>query len=192
MKILGISGSPRKGGNTDIVVQEALKAAEELVAEVEFISLAGKTIKQCEACDYCVKHKRCHHDDDADMFLAKMHEADGIIMASPVYFGNVTAQIKSLIDRERVIWRQGKNLEDKVGASIAVAWKWGFFETLASIDAFFLINKMVVVSNGGVPGLGLMVFAQAKGEVAENEEALKNARDVGARVFNTVNKMNRD
>lgn len=189
MKILGISGSPRKEGNTEILVREALKAAEEAGAEVEYLSVAGKTIKPCEACDYCVAHKRCHHDDDADLFIEKMVAADGIIMASPVYFGNVTGQVKSLIDRERVMWRQGKTLADKVGASIAVGWKWGFFETLASLDAFFLINKMVVVSNGGVPGLGLMVFSRDKGEVSTNDEALQGARDLGVRVVETVKKM---
>ncbi len=189
MKILGISGSPRKDGNTDFIIDEVLKGANEAGAEIELISVAEKEIKPCEACDYCTEHKKCKFDDDAAFFFEKMQGADGIVMGSPVYFGNVTAQIKSLIDRERVMWKQGKSLENKVGASVAVAWKWGHFNTLASIDSFFLTNKMLVVSNGGVPGLGLMVYAAGKDDAKTNEDAIKSANELGKRIVDTLLKI---
>jgi multimeric flavodoxin WrbA len=192
MKILGISGSPRRGGNTDFVLEEVLRSAEEEGADVELVSIAGLTIYPCEACEFCAENKRCKHDDDVQEIYDKMLAADGIVMGAPVYFGNVPSQVKALIDRERVIWRQGKSLENKVGASVAVAWKWGHFNTLASLDGFMLTNKMMVVGLGGVPGLGLMVYAQKKGEAKNDEATLENAHKLGKRIVEAVNSVRRD
>jgi len=189
MKILGISASPRIGGNTDIVVKQILESASEEGAEVEFISLAGKTINPCVACDSCVKTGKCRYDDDVLPILEKVSEADGVVIGSPVYFGDTPSQLKALIDRERVIRHKWGSFDGKVGASVAVAWKWGHVKTLETINTFFTVNKMTLTGIGGVPGIGLMVFAREKGEVAGNEEALKSAHALGKRVVETTKKI---
>lgn len=188
MKILGISASPRKGGNTDIVINEVLNSAKDEGAEVEFLTLAGKEINSCVACDNCKKTGKCVYDDDVLPILEKISEADGVVIGSPVYFGNVPSQLKALIDRERVIGKKWGSFDGKVGASVAVAWKWGHVNTLETIDTFYTVNKMIITGNGGVPGIGMMVFAKDKGEVKENEEALKSAQALGKRIVETVNK----
>ena len=100
IKIVGIVGSPRPNGNTERLVKAALdEAAKESEVEVESISLAGKTIKPCDACLACKKSKKCSIKDDFEPVFEKMVGADGIILASPVYFGSATPEIKSLIDR---------------------------------------------------------------------------------------------
>lgn len=189
MKIIGISASPRKGGNTDIIVKEALNAAKAAGADIEFVPMAGKEIKPCDACEYCLEQKRCKYEDDALAIYEKMIDADGIIIGAPVYFGDAPAPLKALIDRSRIMARTGNSLDGKVGASIGVAWKWGHVNTLETIDSFLLINKAVVTSTGGIPGLGLMVFAREKGEVEKNEEAILGAKALGTRVVETVKRM---
>ncbi|MHC1604764.1 MAG: flavodoxin family protein [Candidatus Methanofastidiosia archaeon] len=186
MKILAISGSPRKGGNTEYILEEVLKSAQEKGAETEMISVVGKELKPCEACEYCAEHKICKIDDDAHYFYEKILDADGVVMGSPVYFGNVSCQLKAIIDRQRVVWRQGKSFKDKIGASVAVGWKWGHFSTLATIDSFFMTNKMLLTGIGGVPGIGLMVFAQKKGDAKKDESAIKNAQELGKRMVEAV------
>jgi len=189
MKILGISASPRVGGNTDIVINEVLDSAKENGAEVEFLSLAGKNINHCVACDNCKKFGKCKYDDDVLPILEKINDADGVVIGSPVYFGDVPSQLKALIDRERVIGKKWGSFDGKVGASVAVAWKWGHVKTLQTINTFFTVNKMVQTGVGGIPGIGLMVFAKDKGDVKENEAALKSARALGKRMVETTAKV---
>ncbi len=138
MKIVGISGSPRAKGNTEILVQEALRAASELGAKTELIALSGKKIKPCNGCGTCRTDKSkgicAIKDDDVPRIYEALKEADGIIVASPVYFLSVTAQLKALFDRS-VILRYAEGtpqdrpgvpggpeflLKNKVGGAIAV------------------------------------------------------------------------
>lgn len=191
MKILGISASPRVGGNTDIVINEVLESAKNEGAEVEFLTLAGKEINACVACDSCKKFGKCQYDDDVLPILERISEADGVVIGAPVYFGNVPSPLKALIDRERIIGKKWGSFDGKVGASVAVAWKWGHVNTLETINTFFTVNKMIVTSIGGVPGIGLMVYAVNKGEVKDNEDAMKSARALGKRLVETVARYNK-
>ena len=118
MKILGISGSPRKNGNTSYLVKEALQAAKEEGFETEFISLSGLELNPCIACDMCKKESACIIVDDINEIMEKIEEADGLILGSPVYFGGVSAQTKMIIDRSRPL-RAGFKLKYKVGAAIS-------------------------------------------------------------------------
>jgi multimeric flavodoxin WrbA len=136
-----------------------------------------------------VKTGKCRYDDDVLPILEKISEADGVVIGSPVYFGDVPSQLKALIDRERVIRKQWGSFDGKVGASVAVAWKWGHVKTLETINTFFTVNKMVQTGIGGIPGIGLMVFAREKGEVKGNEEALNSARSLGKRIVETTGKI---
>jgi multimeric flavodoxin WrbA len=98
MKIIGIVGSPRTKGNAETLTRIALEAAEKEGAEIELITLAGEDIKPCDGCRVCRQTGTCHINDDLPPIREKMLEADGIILATPVYFGSATPQIKALID----------------------------------------------------------------------------------------------
>lgn len=99
MKVIGIVGSPRKGGNTEILTAHTLKAIAEEGLETELIPLAGLDIKPCNACGECAQEERCPIEDDLFPIYVKMREADGIILASPVYYSSATALIKALMER---------------------------------------------------------------------------------------------
>ncbi len=98
MKILGVVGSPRKGGNTEIMVEEALATAREAGAETELVLIAGKKIAGCDGCDTCRKTMACHIKDDMQTIYKQLEAADGIIFGTPVYFGSVPSQAKAIID----------------------------------------------------------------------------------------------
>ena len=171
IKIIGIVGSPRLHGNTEYLVKEALdEAMKEGGVETEVIRLAEKTIKPCTGCYSCLKTGKCFIEDGFEFVFKKMVEADGIILASPVYVGSATPQIKSLIDRTCYITSYSKHaprqLENKVGGPIVVARRAGQNFTLAQLLFFFLQQGMIV------PGSTYwnMAFGRNKGEVKEDEE----------------------
>ena len=164
VKIIGISGSPRRG-NTETIVKEALKAAEGLGnVETELITLAGKRIQPCLA-DYQCAHKGtkdlpcpAQPDDDVNDILKQITSADGIIVGSPVYWGGVTAQLKALFDRSMSIEIQGKAFRNKVGGvvTVAIAVHGGQETTALSIYLWMLINDMIVVGPGPeIPAKGI-------------------------------------
>jgi len=104
LKVLGISASPRAGGNTDILLAEALRGAREAGAEVETVALRGLTIGPCTECYACAKTGVCRIEDDYQKVFAKMLEADRLVFATPVFFMSVSAQAKLLIDRCQCLW----------------------------------------------------------------------------------------
>jgi len=104
MKVLGISASPRLKGNSDLLLREALNGAESAGAQVEYIRLCDLNISPCVECNSCYKTGRCRIEDDYQMVLAKLIEADRLIFATPIFFMNVCAQAKILIDRCQCLW----------------------------------------------------------------------------------------
>ncbi len=174
IRILGIVGSPRVGGNTERLVAEALKAAEEDGAETELLRLADKEVKACDGCLSCRKTGECHVKDDFKPIFDKMVEADGIILATPVYFGSATPQIKALIDRAGYLsGAKGRVFENKVGGALVVARRAGQNFTFAQLLFFFLHQGMIV------PGSTYwnVAFGREKGEVTKDEEGLRTARN---------------
>ena len=97
MKVMGIVGSPRKGGNTEIITVHTLRAIEEEGMDTELLPLAGMDIRGCNACYVCRKEERCPIDDDFFPIYLRMKEVDGIIIASPVYYGSATALVKGVV-----------------------------------------------------------------------------------------------
>lgn len=170
MKVLGICCSPRRGGNTEIMVQEALNSAREWGAEVEFVTLAGKTIMFCDGCDSCKKTHKCHLQDDMQPIYAKLLEADGIIFGAPVYIWTINAQAKALMDRTYCLGHGG--LRDKVAAAITVAGRAGDISAFTVFAGFFNIQRMV--SAGVAMGFGL-----DKGDVRKDERGMAEARALG-------------
>ena len=120
MKILGLSFSPRVRGNTEILLEAVLSSARRLKAETELYSVAGKEIHPCDGCASCWDTGKCHIKDDMQVVYRKMQEADGIIFGTPVYFYNMTAQGKTVIDRTFALGRSKKGLANKVGGIVVV------------------------------------------------------------------------
>lgn len=111
-KVLILSGSPRKDGNSDILCGEFARGASEAGHAVEAIRVAAKKVHPCSACYYCRDHGgKCVHEDDMAGILQKMIEADVLVLASPVYFYSIDAQLKAVIDRTVARWLEVKNKE---------------------------------------------------------------------------------
>ncbi len=111
-KVLILSGSPRKGGNSDLLCDEFMRGAKEAGNKVEKIRVAAKKVAPCSARYYCRDHSGvCAHKDDMAEILQKMIDADVIVLASPVYFYSIDAQLKAVIDRTVARWLEVKNKE---------------------------------------------------------------------------------
>jgi len=180
MKVLGISGSPRPGGNTDILVKLGLSVLAAEGIETEFLSLADRPVKPCMACRGCAQADgfRCVQEDPAfEGMIERFMAADGFLIGSPVYFGSATPQTMALLDRVGFVARMKENfLRRKVGAAIVVARRAGQNFTFAQLNYFFLINEMIV------PGSTYwnLGFGLQKGDVEQDQEALATIRTLGA------------
>jgi multimeric flavodoxin WrbA len=150
MKVLGINGSPHENGNTAYALRYALSLLEQAGVETEHIALAGKTIHGCQGCFSCTSGE-CAHDDDMRPILDAMRRCDCLLLASPVYMGLVTGQIKTMMDRT-VILRVGDEFElnGKIGAGIACGgFRNGGQElTLQCMHTFFLQQDMYAIADG--------------------------------------------
>jgi multimeric flavodoxin WrbA len=177
MKVLGISGSPRKDGNTEILIKEALEGARLMGAEVEFISLSGKVIGGCIAHPNCGHSGKCLIDDDMQPIYGKMMEADAIIIGTPIYFGGMTSQTKALLDRTYLLSKMGRKLEGKVGGVIAVGGRAGHELTTACMMDFMTLQGLVLPS-----GAFAHSFVRDLGAAKGDEKSVKAARALGERV----------
>ncbi len=178
MKILGIVGSPRTGGNTETLTKIALEAVAEEGLETELITLAGKKIAPCDACRSCRSTGECHIKDDFQEIHEKMLSADGFILATPVWFGAATPLMTSLISRCYVSRGKGSSFENKVGGPIVVARRAGKNFTFAQLMFFYMIHCMVVPgSTYWNVGIG-----DEKGEVTEDEEGVRTVRNFGRKL----------
>ena len=175
-RVLLLVGSPRKNGNTEQLAAHTLKAIAEEGIEVELIPLAGKDIRPCKACLACAKKEDCSIKDDLMPVYRKMKEADGIILASPVYFGSCTGIMKSLMERTGYISRHnGDCFNGKVGGPLVVARRAGQNFTVAHIDLWYHILGLVE------PGSTYwnMAFGRDIGEVTRDEEGMRTAWNFG-------------
>lgn len=180
MNVVAFNGSARRDGNTAILVRRALEELEKEGIETELVQLAGERIRGCTACRGCVANQdgRCTIDDDVvNECIRKMVEADGIILASPTYFADVSAEMKALIDRAGFVARANGGLfRRKVGAAVVAVRRAGAIHAFDSINHFFFISEMVV------PGsiywnLG---FGHAPGEVESDQEGIETMRVLGS------------
>lgn len=179
MKVLAINGSPRKSGNTSIMLGWALEELAREGIEVELEKIGGVGVPGCKACGVCGvnKDRRCiQADDPVNGLIAKMAEADGIILGSPVYFADLTPELKALIDRcGFVSMFNGGFLRRKVGAAVVVARRAGHVHAYDSINHFFGICGMFTVgSSYWNLGVGL-----EPGDVRQDAEGEKTMRNLG-------------
>ncbi len=134
IKVLGIAGSPRQNGNTALLLQEALRGAEESGAVTEKIILCKRNINPCTACGGCSKTGKCVIGDAMDQLYKKTLAAHGIIISAPIYFNSVNAQTKAFIDRFQCIWERKYSLhEDLTDPNIRPARR-GLFLSVAGLD----------------------------------------------------------
>ncbi|WP_414468843.1 flavodoxin family protein [Methanobacterium sp. ACI-7] len=191
VKIIGISGSPRREGNTLYLVEKALESAKDAGAEVKLYNLGEMEIEPCNACDICKMTGECPKDDGINEILSKMQEADGFIIGSPVYFGNVTSQLKMLIDRSRPL-RIDFKLKDKVGGAIAVGGSrnGGQETTIAAIHEFLLIQDVIVVGDGSpLAHYGGTGTGGALGDIKDDEFGIQTSKNLGKRVTELAKKI---
>jgi len=172
MKILAICCSPRKKGNTEILLKEALAAAKKEGAEVEFFSVAGKTIGPCLACNACRKAGICVQKDDMQPLYDKLLAADGIIFGTPVYFYSVTAQCKAVMDRTIALSHTKRNLHNKVGGIVVVGASQGNVSALKDLGFYYVSRGMVYAGN-------ISAYAMAEGDVKQLEKCLEATRNLG-------------
>ena len=150
MIVVGVCGSPRKQG-TEHVLEEALLLLKAKGFETHLWTVRGREIDYCTHCDYCLENKACVIQDDVQELYVLLNQADGIIIATPVYNGGVSAQIKTVMDRCRAPVAADKNfMKGKIGMGIAVGGDRAGGQELAllQIHTFFILNGMIPVSGG--------------------------------------------
>ena len=148
--ILGLCGSPRNGA-TEHVLREALTMLEPKGFNTEFFTVRGKKIGFCTHCDHCLKYKECIIKDDMNIVYSLLTRADGIIIATPVYNGGISAQVKALMDRCRALLAANpKVFKYKIGMAIAVGGDRIGGQELASqqIHTFYILNEIIPISGG--------------------------------------------
>jgi multimeric flavodoxin WrbA len=182
MKALAINGSPRKGGNTEILLRKVLEPIATAGHQTEYVQVGGTPIRGCTACGTCgrMKNQRCVIDDDIfNAIFAKMVAADAILIGSPSYFANLTAETKAVIDRAGfVALANGGLLRRKIGAGVVAERRGGAVHVLDSINHMFLMSQMVV------PGSTYWNFGMgvAPGDVLQDEEGLRNMQNLGEQI----------
>ena len=188
VNVLGIAGSPRRGGNTDILLERAIAGARDAGADLESIVLCDLNIAPCLHCDGCLKEGRCVVEDDMQRVYPKLREADRLIIAAPVFFMGLAAQTKIMIDRCQALWAMKYVLKQPValnsggerkGLFVSVGGT-GFarlFEpSLATIKSFFVVLDMKLA--------GEVTFARIdeKGAIRQHPTALQQAYDAGKKL----------
>lgn len=170
MNLVYISGSPRRKSNTDYVLNLCLA-----ITRGEFIKLSEYKIEPCKACQDCRGAGKCLIDDDMQkIIIPKLLKSDGIVLGSPVYFNNVSAQMKTFMDRTYCLMGLLKN---KIGGAIVVGRRYGAESAITTINAFFL-KHAVIPANRGISGI-----AFKPGEILNDEETIDAAKKLGNRVL---------
>lgn len=179
MKVVAFNGSPRPDGNTSILLRIVCDQLQQEGIETELVQVGGAHIKGCSACLKCKENqdRRCSiTDDDANGFIEKMLAADGIVLGSPTYFTDVTAEMKAFIDRGGYVARMNGNLlRRKAGAAVVAARRAGAIHAFDTLNHFFLINEMVV------PGSTYwnIAFGRDKGDVELDVEGQRTMETLG-------------
>ena len=186
MKAIGIVGSPRKNGNTEIITKHTLKAIEEEGIDTELITLAGLNIQLCDGCGACESDETCPIDDDVFPLYQKMKTADAIILSSPVYYGSATALMKAFIERTSRMKRSlGRIWSGRVGGALVTARRAGKNFTLAELNFWFQLQGFII------PGSTYwnVAIGRTKVNVEEDTEGLKTVWNFGKNVAYLVKKL---
>ena len=188
MKIIGISGSARKDGNTAQLINMMF---EEFIAqgiETELIQFAGQVIEPCKACWACGGKNNCiHKNDNFQEVFEKMTQADGVILGSPVYSANISSSMQAFLERSAVVCDMNAGLmKHKVGAAVAAVRRAGALQAIDTINHFFLNHEMFVAGST----YWNMVYGQMPGDVANDEEGIQNIRNLAENMAYLLKKVN--
>ncbi len=179
MKVVAFSGSPRERGNTEAMILHLFSILEEEGIETELIRIGGTAIRGCNACNKCYENQDCTcalTTDDLNSWFRKMMEADAVILGSPTYFADVTAEMKALIDRCGMLAKANNDaLQRKLGAAVVTARRGGAIHTFDTINHFFLISQMIIPGSSSW-NLGL---GRGPGEVGDDHEGLATMEILG-------------
>ena len=184
-KVLGIFGSPRKGGNTDLLLEEALKGAEKEGAEVDRLRISDLHVTPCTECLHCLEKGQCVIQDDMQMIYPRLLESDIVILASPIFFYGITAWAKALVDRSQALWARkyvlkdpslGKEGKRRKGYFISVGGTKGqkVFEGAVLTAKYFFD-----VLNADYVGELTFRSVDAKGDILRQSDALRQAFEAG-------------
>ena len=182
MKIVAIVGSPRLKGNTSILVDAALEEAAAQGCEVEKIMLSQYKIEGCRGHDLCRTFEKCKIEDDIPMIQDKCRTADGIILATFVYYFNMTAQMKTFVDRSFFLYTHGIRLKSKCMGLIVVAGSAGDDITVRALRRCFRIKGDNTPENW----LEVRGYASGLGDVKNNPELIAKARELGTRMVEKI------
>lgn len=179
MRAVAINGSPRQGGNTEVMLKKVLEPLEAAGWSTEYLKVGGRPVRGCMACFKCWEKKdlRCVIEQDTmNEFLEKIYEADAVILGSPTYFADVSAEMKALLDRAGMVsLANGGALRGKIGAAVVAVRRGGGTHVFDSINHMFLMSSMIVP--GSIYwnlGMGL-----DKEDVLKDEEAMRNMTHLG-------------
>ncbi|WP_031484066.1 flavodoxin family protein [Maridesulfovibrio frigidus] len=179
MYALAINGSPRKGGNTEILLETTLEPLTEAGWETELIKVGGKPMHGCMACYKCMENKdnKCVlKTDNFNEIFEKISRADAIILGSPTYFTDVSAELKAVLDRTGIVSiANGQVLRGKIGAAVVAVRRGGATHVYDTINHMFLMSQMIV------PGSTYwnMGYGREKGDVKNDAEGLRNMNHLG-------------
>ena len=179
MKVVAFNGSARKKGNTEAMIRRVFQELEKDGIRTELVQLSGKTLRGCIACMKCYENKdqRCAvSDDDMNFCIGKMLEADGIILGSPTYFTDVSAEMKALIDRAGMVAIANDYMfKRKPGAAVVAVRRAGSIHAFDTMNHFFTIGQMII------PGsiYWNMGFGLDKEEVKSDKEGMETMRHLG-------------
>ena len=179
MKVLAINGSARKDGNTALLINTVFEELNKEGIETEMVQLSGQIMEPCKACWACSGKKNCvHKKDQFQEIFEKMTQADGIILGSPVYTANMSANMQALLERALVVtdMNRSENLfAHKVGAAVTAARRGGALSTQDSMNHFFMLQNMFVVGSSYWP----IAYGQMPGDVQSDGEGLETMRNLG-------------
>jgi len=194
MKVLGLFGSPRKDGNTDLLLEEALRGAEVEGAEVERIHLGDVNIIPCKECLKCFQNGQCILLDDMQHIYPKLLEADIIIFASPIFFYGITAWAKALVDRCQALWARKYVLQDRSLGKEGKRKK-GFFISVGGTKgqrvfegAILTVKYFFDVLNADYAGELVFRGIDAQGDILKQPEAMQQAFEAGRRLVSDSKK----
>jgi multimeric flavodoxin WrbA len=179
MKVVAFNGSPRKDGNTALLLRKVLEPIEKAGIATELVQVGGKEVRGCQACYACfqTRNKRCVNDrDELNRWIEKILEADAVIIGSPTYFAGPTAEVTALLDRVGLVaCANNAMLSRKIGAAVVAVRRGGAGGVQDAINHMFLMTRMIV------PGSTYwnMGFGLEKGEAANDAEGLNNMHDLG-------------
>ncbi len=188
MRVLGIAGSPRRGGNTDLLLAEVMRGAANRGAEVKTITLNELAIAPCQHCDGCLETGRCKVEDDMQMVHSELMKAGRLVLASPVYFMGVTAQTKAMIDRCQALWVRKYILKLPPSGNRQVERK-GLFISVSGTKSSNLFQPAVATVKSwfrtlNITYAGELLFSgiNEKGAIAEHSDALRQAFIAGQKL----------